>query len=208
MADADDNAPFGTSQLEELRQGPNFLDADRSGPMLDSDFPPLPVEAATVDKSQCYVLGWLREEVATRMMKVANLAVKPRGDPAYYQTTVYALRYMWRRSEYFHAWTSYGFMDSGEGAGTAGLVDESRRQREDFAGWPLIAISCTVEEARQRRPSKAQFEWFKHVMGKEPRWFLIDSSYYSLARDGLWDAAPCCLKVRGFHWSPSSGVKE
>ena len=143
------------------------------------------------------------------MMKVAGPEeeeVVPRGEPGYYPNALRALHYLREKSNYFHLWTSLGVMDGGPG--TEHLVNESMTQRDDYAGLSLIAICCTVEEAHRLRPNKAQFEWFKQVMGKEPRWFSIKRDYYEFSKECLWKVTPCCPLVCGFHRSFSSGVQR
>lgn len=188
-------------QLEELRKGPNFESEGSSSPALDyPELPPLPGGNSPDDDGEpkCYVLGWLEASISQRLMQVAGYRAVPERDPTFQQSYARSLRYMSKTSGYFHTWTSFGVEDRDEETGP--LLDLINRP-EEYAGLPVLAICCSVESAYNRRPSKAQFDWFKQVLGKEPRWYLIDLSFYTWAYD-VWGIEPCCLVVGGFSYLP------
>lgn len=158
--------------------------------------PPLPVlEDGTQEEKLCYVLGWLEEEVSKQIMEVAGYRPRNRGEAAYQETYVRGLHYMSRTSHYFHIWTTYGFKPGCEI--TKALGPDATL--ED-GGPPLLALCCSVERAYHRRPSKAQFEWFKTVVGTETRWHLIDRSFYIIEEKvgSLWAPQKCCPPVCSF----------
>lgn len=179
-------------QLEELRNGPDWASEGSTSPALEYPDPPLlPVANGKEDEKKCYVLGWPEDEVFRRIIEVASpgQGVTHQRDPAFQATYARALRYMSQKANYFHIWTSYEY--------SAG--DEGGVEMEEYAGPQLFAIGCSVQSAYDRRPSKAQFEWFKKVMEREPRWYLSDRSFYTMeVNDGLWGSHPCCPMVRDF----------
>ena len=154
--------------------------------------PPVPVlEAGTPDELKlCYVLGWLEEDISKRMMEVAGFEAILPGEWTYQETFARTLRYMRRTSKYFHLWVAHAFVPGGEDPGAPDYVEGPR----------LLVICCSIERAYRRRPNKAQFEWFKNVVGMEPRWYLIDESFYVIQESacGLWRAQACCPLVCNF----------
>ena len=125
------------------------------------------------------------------MMELAGCEVKRRGQPGYNQTSTQALLYMRSKANYFHTWTHLVPKAEDGPNLPADLVED-----EDDEGLvPVLAIGCSAPSAFCRRPSEAQFKWFKQVLGKEPRWFLIDQEQYDCVQPEVWRVTLCCPSV-------------
>ncbi|KAM5538641.1 hypothetical protein V8D89_007670 [Ganoderma adspersum] len=113
---------LGGLTLEELRSGPTDLASEHaSSPALEyPDVPPQPVfEDGTPNELKlCYVLGWLEDDVSTQM-EVAGYQARLHGERTYEETFARALRNMRQTSNYFHVWTTYGFVLGGEDPGAS-----------------------------------------------------------------------------------------
>ena len=138
------------------------------------------------------------DEVSGRMMQVAGCEVKCRGQPGYNEASTRAQCYICLQVDYLHTWTILVPKDE---EGTTGPTNPSLvigEDDDDDAGFvPVMVICCSAPSSYCRRLSEAQYQWLKQVMGKEPRWFLIDKEEYdSLACDVLWRKTSCCPKVR------------
>nr|VWO96027.1 Structural maintenance of chromosomes protein [Ganoderma boninense] len=160
--------------LEELRNGPDYASADARSPALE--YPPLPPPPVLADgkpdDTLCYILGWYEADVCQQVMELADYPALLLGEPAYDETYARALRCMRQTSQYFHIWSTRKFVPSTD-ANTPG----------NAAGPLVLAICCSVPRAYERRPSRAQFEWFKKVVGMEPRWYLSTEVFYKIKGD-------------------------
>ncbi|PIL22917.1 hypothetical protein GSI_15613 [Ganoderma sinense ZZ0214-1] len=179
----------------ELRKGPDLL----SGPSPALSYPQLPPDDEVLDGEHYYALGWPMDDVtSTRLMEVADCEVKHRDQSGYKETLVEAKLYASGQMNYFHMWTTYVPDDENDESATGGRTELATDGDDSDAGYVQVCvICCSAPDAYCRRMSEAGFQWLKKVMGKEPRWYLVDRVDYDSVRREVWRVTWCCPSGHG-----------
>ncbi|PIL22898.1 hypothetical protein GSI_15594 [Ganoderma sinense ZZ0214-1] len=145
-------------------------------------YPPLP-DAEPEDDDSCFLLGWPLHEVMENLVAAARYKLK----------CLEALKYLEDGAKYHHIWTTAIPRDNCKGVNPP--VDSAE---EDF--WFLTIGSSknknSADGQLDKRPSEAQFRWFRDVLGKDPCWVLVERSLYTIVEPSVWARAPCCQDAK------------
>nr|VWP02157.1 F-actin-capping protein subunit alpha [Ganoderma boninense] len=132
-------------------------------------------------------------------MEVAGYKVEQLRSKYEYSKALEAARiYAKDKMNYFHMWTLYVPRDCETATGPTSIDCPTYRDGpEDIESLEVCVLCCSAPSAYCRRISEAQYQWLKHVMGKEPRWYPIGTWEYEDVEDELWGEKECCPKRGG-----------